>query len=162
MGVVGGSRHYQGGGLGTEAGWKCPSCGAENLGPIAQGCALCGAGKPGHRAEPPPTIRPLTPVDEEQLGVFDRWVRAHPQATLEEAFTAGYVEGVRASRAALPKGDTHPLTPEGKINRTLVAALAWFRDQVLASNPEEVLSGEWCSADEVNALIDQLTEGARV
>src|SRR5262245_10837205 len=98
MGVVGGSRHY--GGPADLGGGVCPSCGAENAGPLAQGCVSCGAGRPGHRAEGeahrPATARvedarpplPQPPLPTTEPSVFEQWMHMHPQATLEEAFTA--------------------------------------------------------------------------
>jgi hypothetical protein len=166
MGVITGSRHYVGSGLG-EATWRCPSCGAENAGPLAQGCQLCGAGKPGRRvvdrdgeAAPPPPPPPPATVHTEHTVATD-WLARHPEATLEQAFTAGYVEGVRAARQAEQARRPAPapeetFTPEDKITRTIIAALALFRDQILAGDPEEVASGEWCSGAEVTRLIEQL------
>jgi hypothetical protein len=164
---VGGSRHYQGGGLGAEMAWDCPSCGVENTGPLTQGCVHCGAGRPGrHVGQAPPPPAPPTPPaaappdGAEQLSLFGHWAMQHPQATLEDAFTAGYVEGVREARraalAAQPPAEP-VLDPQGKVARTIVAALAYFADQVLRAAPQEVESGEWCSVDEVRALIHQLT-----
>jgi hypothetical protein len=170
MGSVGGSRHYTGGGLGSEAGWKCPNCGAVNLGAISHGCELCGSGKPGHRAvDPPPKPPPPTrarhepePEPEPELeqpqadeDVAGRWAHDHPEASLTDAFRAGYRLGIQQALAARPRP-----SPHGKVNRTIAAALALFRDQILSSHPEEVASGEWMSADEVSALIDQLLEPA--
>lgn len=157
---VAGSRHYQGPGLG-EAMWKCPSCGAENQGPIAAGCTLCGAGTPDQKSEAPPPPPPdLEPEGEEQLGPFDRWALAHPQATLEDAFTAGYVEGMRdmqrQQQRAVPQAQT--FLAEGKATRTIVAALMVFRDQVLATEPEEIATGEWMSVAEVTQLIRHFSQ----
>jgi len=149
MGSVGGSRHYTGGGLGMEGGWKCPSCGAENSGPIAQGCQLCGAGRPGHRVDTPPPAPERSRSDDPG----EAWAEAHPHASLRDAFLAGYEAGVRTARLAAPA-----FAPEGKVNRTIAAALALFRDQVLAGNPEEVQTGEWLSAAEVTQLLARITE----
>jgi hypothetical protein len=171
MTPVGGSRHYQGGGLGQEGIWKCPSCGADNEGPLPQGCTRCGAGRPGRHvgrdAPPaPPAPPPQAPEDEEPLGPFDRWALAHPQGTLEQAFTAGYIEGVRDARrqqlAAQAAQAELPLDPQGKVARTIVAALDYFADQVLRAAPPEVASGEWCSIEEVRTLIQQLTTTGKV
>jgi hypothetical protein len=173
MGAVGGSRHYTGGGLGPETGWHCPNCGAENAGPIAQGCAMCGSGRPGYKATapPPPAPPPSAPPpaaaaesdDTEQLGAFDRWALAHPRATLEEAFTAGYVEGVRDSNRriaavqASKSTETSMLkTPEARINRTMTAALLLFRNQVLVGATEEIENGEWMSIEEADEILTQL------
>ena len=170
VGTVGGSRHYTSGGLGPEGAWACPSCGAENLGPIAQGCNLCGAGRPGRRAPEPATPPPPPPAPTptpaasgviEAPDIFPVWHNRYPDATLEQAFTAGYVEGIRAARRAQlqespPMPETFP--PAGKSYRTMVAALVLFRDQILVAAPDEIQSGEWCSVDEVNQLITQLSE----
>jgi len=153
MSPVGGSRHYTGGGLGNEAGWKCPGCGAENQGPISQGCALCGAGKPGHRAdaalEPPEQGRSDDPAEA--------WLQAHPNASVREAFLAGYQagrgDGLREARMAQEQ-----FPPAQKVNRTLLAALTLFRDQILTGEPEEMETGEWCTVEEVNQLLAQLQE----
>jgi hypothetical protein len=155
------SRHYRGPGLG-EAIWNCPACGAENQGAIAQGCALCGSGRPGYKMDapppPPPTATPEPPAAEETE--FTRWMRQHPDATVEDAYTAGYIEGMRDARrqqlAAQPPAAAPPA--EGDINsRTMIAALTFFRDQVLVDNPEEVTTGEWLNAAAVTNLIARLT-----
>lgn len=184
MGNVGGSRHYEGGGLGPLASWHCPACGMVNAGVLERGCEYCGSGAPGRhvgtqppapprarvseRAPDDPTYQtPVAPAEatepegEEQLGVFDRWALRHPKATLEDAFTAGYAEGVRAARhaqlAAQPATTAAvALSPHEIVNRTLVAALELFRDQVLQGEPEEVATGEWLSAYQVNGLIREI------
>lgn len=167
MGMVGGTRHYTGGGLGDERGWRCPACGAENAGLIAEGCALCGSGTPGRRVEPPPPPSPPAaeapreaPREAPVLNPAQLWIARHPNASLEEAFTAGYVEGVRAQlkdmRGATPPPPAITFAPEGTVNRTIIAALQLFRDQVLVRAPEEIQSGEWMSVGEVNNLLDQL------
>ena len=151
------SRHYRGPGLG-EAVWTCPSCGAENAGPVAQGCQLCGAGKPGYRvAEPPP---------QRQGDVATVWADRHPEASIEDAYRAGYEDGVRAVRASMkPKSTAEPTlsqTVEARQLRTLCAALELFRDQILVAQPDEVSSGEWCSAEEVTAILGKLREEEKV
>jgi hypothetical protein len=161
MSPVGGSRHYVGGGLGNESGWKCPSCGAENGGPIAGGCQLCGAGKPGVRAEPPPAP-PEPPDDDPPVmgGHADHataWAAHHPYSSVADAYRAGYLDGLQAARGAQER----VMPPELKIARTLIAALEYFADQVLRQAPQEVQSGEWCSVEEVQTLIQQLAQQAR-
>lgn len=166
---VGGSRHYDGGGLGMEGIWKCPSCGQENEGPLAQGCTRCGAGKPGRhvgrQAPPPPPEPPAEDAEVEHLGTLDRWLLSHPKATLEEAYTAGYFEGVKDTRreqlAAQPPQEPG-LDPQGKVARTIIAALSFFADQVLRQAPPEVETGEWCSVAEVRSLIQQLAATGEV
>ena len=89
------------------------------------------------------------------------------EEVLEEAFAAGravgYAEGVRdlrhAQLAAAPPQEPIVFSTEIVINRTLVAALEYFRDTVLAANPEEVTTGEWLSAVQVTALIRQIQGG---
>jgi len=170
---VGGSRHYQGGGLGPIAGWACPSCGAENQGPLEQGCGICGAGRPGrHVGTPPPPAPPAPPEPEPEpepeppaapprVNLAHLWIDRHPDATVEEAFTAGYIEGVREAqrqiaRANLPPPVEPTFTPDGAVNRTVIAALELFREQVLIGDPDEVATGEWLSAHQVSGLIRQL------
>ena len=171
MGMVGGSRHYEGGGLGPIPVWKCPSCGADNQGPLEQGCALCGAGKPGRHvgreaAPPPPPplpeIEPAEPPASPNLAVA--WLDRHPGATLEEAFMGGYIQGIQeARRAQLAMQPPQPLVfdPDGAPARTIIAALVLFREQVLLGDPEEVTSGEWLNAHQVEGLIRSL-QGERV
>jgi|SRR5262245_11003361 len=147
---VGGSRHYAGPAV---LSWRCPACGADNSGPLEQGCGACGSGAPGRRADgppPPPAAAPIEPPSPAQ-----RWLAQHPDATLEDAFTAGYVEGIREARRALARRP-EAMSAEGKLQRTMIAALAHFRDQVLADNPEEVQTGEWLTAAEATAFIHQL------
>jgi hypothetical protein len=174
MGLVGGDRHYTGG-L-AEAGWTCPACGADQSGPLAQGCVNCGAGRPGHRAAervatarpggiedtPPP---PLPPQAQPTRTVFERWVDAHPGATLQDAFQAGFVEGVRAAHAgakqhahAQTRQQTETYAPEHRMTRTLIAALTLFKDQVLVEADQEIASGEWASIDDVNQLLAHLRQ----
>lgn len=49
-----------------------------------------------------------------------------------------------------------PFAPEQKQVRTIIAGLTFFKDQILPESQEEVLSGEWLSADELQQVIDQL------
>lgn len=170
MAPVGGSRHYQGGGLGPEGGWDCPSCGAENMGPMVQGCAACGAGRPGRHIgttppPPPPAPPPVeaTAEEVEQLGPFDRWALSHQGATLEQAYTAGYMEGIKmgaqtVAQAQARQAATEPIafTAVHIINRTMVAALTHFRDHVLSGDPEETTTGEWLTQHQTSALIHQI------
>jgi hypothetical protein len=170
MSPVGGSRHYQGGGLGVEAGWGCPSCGADNSGPIAGGCSVCGAGRPGRHIGTEPTAPPAQPPAPEPQDPAARWSAEHPEATLEEAFHAGYrtaqfdlmQQKLEAARRGVPPAAEASLPAEGKIARTIIAALAYFADQVLPGATAEVANGEWCSVAEVRALIQQLTTTGEV
>jgi len=161
MSPAGGSRFYQGPGLG-EAMWACPSCGAENQGPIAGGCAVCGAGDP--KAAPPPPPPDLEPPQVAQGDMADYWAAKHPDATIADAYRAGYLEAQQhwAQRQQQPPtgvaSGAAGFSPEGKVGRTIVAALMVFRDQVLATDPEEITSGEWLSVAEVTQLIRQINQ----
>jgi hypothetical protein len=172
--AVDSSRHYRGPGLGGESIWNCPACGAENAGPLSQGCQLCGSGKPGYRAEaappppsaPPPAAPPATPRpepvapaegDTEDNNVFTRWRDAHPGASIEDAFTAGYLAGFQQARRELT-APPPAASPLDIINRTMIAALLVFRDQVLVHDPEEVATGEWLDANAVTDLIARLSQ----
>jgi len=89
----------------------------------------------------------------------ERWAETHPEATLAEAFAAGYLMAQGGMITAPPvTADVASLAPEGKPRRTIIAALLHFKDQVLADHPEEIESGEWCSPDEVDQLITELTK----
>jgi hypothetical protein len=171
MSPVGGSRHYQGAGLGQIGIWACPTCGEDNEGPMPQGCIHCGAGKPVVAPPPPPTppvprVSERTPDDPtyddrrvEQGDVADHWARQHVDVSIAEAYRAGYIAGLRAARAAQePLPQDVPPVPDAKTYRTLVAALAHFRDQILLGTPEEVTSGEWLTAEEATTVIQQLQE----
>jgi hypothetical protein len=90
--------------------------------------------------------------------VADWWAREHPEATVAEAYRAGLVEGIRAARAAQAPSLQPEVSyiPDQKINRTILAALALFKDQVLVAGPEEIATGEWLSLAEVDLLMRRL------
>jgi hypothetical protein len=162
------NRHYRPGVL-DEGVWACPSCGVDNAGPIGQGCASCGAGRPGHRATPDtpaptPPARPAPAAPREEFPSLGQvWARQHAQATPAEAYDAGYQAGLQAAREAVKlqvRGGA-PLAafhPAGRMTRTLIAALTLFRDQVLVEAAEEIALGEWATADEVTALVAKLQQ----
>jgi hypothetical protein len=134
--------------------WTCPNCAAENTSVISQGCPACGAGKPGQKAQKP--SGPATEVDK----AFDEWFRplAGSVGTAEaelmrKAFTAGWE--MSTPTVTLTPRIEEPLTgtPE---TRTLKAALQFFIDNVLDANPEEVVSGEWLSADAARNLLARI------
>jgi hypothetical protein len=166
MSPVGGSRHYQGGGLGQIGMWACPSCGEDNTGALEQGCMHCGAGKPSAAASPPST----PPPNVRQGDFADLWAEQHPGATLAQAYRAGaeYVLSQVRERHERPNGPPQSQEPampaaaaptiDARTYRTVVAALALFRDQILAERPEEIAAGEWLSAEEATTVIDQLQQ----
>lgn len=91
----------------------------------------------------------------------DEWAAAHPGASIAEAFVAGYYlmrqrHDAQTLHAPPVTADVESLAPAGKTRRTILAALRLFRDQVLAQSPDEIESGEWCSVEEVEAVIQQL------
>jgi len=96
------------------------------------------------------------------------YARQNPDASIEEAFTAGYTAGVQRARADMkPRRRSEPTlnqSVEARQLRTISAALELFRDQILATNPDEVATGEWCSASEVTGILARLRqeEGALV
>jgi len=168
MGEVGGTRHYDGPGLGTGP-WNCPACDAVNTGPIHLGCTTCSSGKPGYKvtmpavwpADPEPKqFQERVPASDPIYGAAERWAQQHPEAALEQAFIAGYqlAQGVTLHAPPPVTADVASLAPEGKPRRTIIAALQLFKDQVLAEHPEEIETGEWCSPEEVDQLLVQLTK----
>lgn len=186
MGVVGGSRTYDGPGLGWGP-WKCPACGAENQGSIDAGCVQCGSGsaKARHVGQPPPPPKPTPapPPKPETIRLIEAdmkhaswlyeaalaWEAAHttatgsPQASLAEAFIAGYQLAqqhaqVRTMAAPPVTADVAQLAPEGKVGRTIIAALELFKDQVLQQATDEIASGEWCSVEEIDRVIQQFRD----
>lgn len=161
--------HYDGPEAHQHAPWKCPACGVLNEGPLGGGCAHCGAGQPGYHVgvqPPPPAMAPPTDPQFRRglearapllLPAAEAWAEAHPQATLAEAFVAGYFLAIGHVAQAPPvTADMETLAPAGKARRTIVAALEIFTDQILSQGPEEITTGEWCSVDEARALIAQL------
>ena len=189
-GEVGGDRHYQGAGLGEFGAWKCPACGKENTTQFEQGCPQCGAGAPGkhvgvppptkHVSEPPEIARPrlddvlptlltkpvfTTGHNQLSMQLAEEWVGQHPQASLMDAFAAGFdacqqLERGRTMRLPPVTADLPELSPQGKGRRTIIAALKHFRDTILIESPEETTTGEWCTTEEASALIAELEEKA--
>lgn len=165
---------YEGPGLGPIGVWKCPQCRQDNEGDPAAGCVHCGSGsaQPRHVGVPP--IKREEPQQAQNTGspglsqpaaaesIANAWARQHPHATLIEAFEAGLAAGfalVRGPEQKAPEqASTAPaFSPTAKVQRTLVAALRLFRDQLEPSAPE-ITDGEWCSHDEIDHLIHQFEE----
>lgn len=176
---------YQGGGIGHIAQWKCPACGVENNRRLELGCQSCGSGRPGTHVgqAPPATAEPAASIqtDPSVLAYEEWWVSAKPvfdrlpegldvatlHPLLKQAFLAGYGKGLGYVRTmdfhsetlvtqTLPEAAL-PFPVEGKVARTLAAALELFIEQVLADTElTDDGSDEWCSAAEARALITQL------
>lgn len=177
---------YTGQGLGDFGAWKCPACMAENSGPLDAGCVACGSGSARARKveQPPqPVVKPLSipSPERDQLveliredmrqatrsmeqhaaiySIAESWAEQHQHASLAEAFVAGYQLATQRTLQAPPvTADVATLAPAGKPRRTIRAALLYFRDQVLPVAQEEVAAGEWCTAEEIDALIQQFTD----
>ncbi len=95
----------------------------------------------------------------EAYSIAGAWAAAHPDASLAEAFIAGMQFTHQRTLAAPPvTADIPELSPEGKVARTIIAALELFKDQVLREAKEEIASGEFCSIEEVDQVIAQLRE----
>ena len=170
MGVIGGHRGYDGPGLGW-APWSCPACAKENTGALAAGCVHCGSGsaQPRHVGQAPPAAlslpAPAAVSDEDRPrwtaadAFAEAWEAAHPDASLAEAFVAGMQFANQRTMQAPPvTADSETLAPAGKARRTIIAALEIFRDQVLRGATDEIASGEWCSVEETEGLIQQLRD----
>lgn len=173
MGAVGGSRHYDGGGIGPLAGWDCPACGTAQSGPLEAGCASCGSGRPGHKvAEAPPRsiIDAGSDLWDTHFGgaraaalslndAAEQWTLHNPTAGLVEAFIAGYLAAQGRTMTAPPvTADLPTLDVGGKSVRTIIAALEHFREHLLPAAEDEIATGEWCSILEVSDLIRLLKE----
>lgn len=106
----------------------------------------------------PMLTQPVVVGHDDLVDAFYAWLKDTPvepgfESKLFEAFKAGVAwhaqRGMRSARAQAPL--------EGTVeSRTIVAALAYFRDQVLAHRPEEVATGEWLNATDVGFLIQAI------
>jgi hypothetical protein len=112
-------------------------------------------------------VAPMVSPDPAENAIAHTWAAAwfahHPTATGFDGFIAGYQlafhQSLARTMAAPPvTADVIPLNPKGKASRTIVAALQFFRDQILGQAAEEIASGEWCSAAEVDALVRSIQE----
>ena len=92
-----------------------------------------------------------------------QWTAQHPTAGPFDAFLAGYLCALQIARAHLMQAppvtaDVASLAPSGKVRRTIIAALELFKDRVLPEAQEEIASGEWCSIEEVEQVLQQLRD----
>lgn len=166
--------------------WKCPACGVDQVGRVELGCPSCGSGKPGTHVgvQQAPRKPSPTPAETnaaaatmglekaveyalmawvEQQGARWRTSSMDVRGFAADAFRAGWQAAQGQTMQAPPvTADLTRLSPEGKTSRTIIAALEMFVDGVLRGNPEEILSGEWCSVEEAQALIAQLRPGAEI
>lgn len=160
---------YEGPGLGEFGPWKCPACGSENTGELSAGCVSCGSGSQTARKVETPTAGPSsTPLVARDVALVDQthdpqllasyWSDHHPGAAVVEAFVAGWHAALQIKLTTAPPitADVATLAPEGKPRRTIIAALEYFRDQILPQATDEVASGEWCSAEEIDQILTEL------
>lgn len=174
------SRHLAGRLPGVDDPWICPRCGAENATPLPQGCQACGSGKPGMKAPETPK-RPQTPQEAlsvrqeparaaigslDDLQAFHAWLARRtfskdaPAPTLQEVWMAALEYARFAARGAEAELLEAP-TPEALSaeQRTLIAALELFIDQVLQHAEDEISSGEWLTVEQARHLIARIKEG---
>ena len=146
------SRHLPGTLPGQDDPWRCPAGGADQGGPLAQGCQACGAGKPGRKA---PVVRAMTPRDHalrwcEEQGALD------PDVT--EVVVAAFLAGWRMAQQQTAQAQVMGLPPLSVETRTIVAALEMFLDRVLVeADPEE----GYLTPAETQELISRLKRGGR-
>lgn len=178
---VGGPRHYTGSEAGARLPWNCPACGKENVGRlVGEGCEACGSGvEAAKHVGVPEFVRreqgEATPAVIAALreGVVHRDVQTAFLAWLQRAGMnvgplAAFEAGWHAARGGSVDGPEEIPTPAADAEmpeailtgsaqgRTLIAALQYFADQVLAQHPEEIDSGEWLRPEEIPALIEEI------
>ena len=88
--------------------------------------------------------------------------RAHPRDLVQLHEPPAPTEGAAGSPAPTPAEPTADREstagfPGTARDRTLLAALIFFKDQVLAQRPEEIVTGEW-SAEDVDTMIAEVQE----
>ena len=126
------------------------------------------AGAEASRVPPPPTLptalrpnlgealepqaiapQPTTdgPV-ERAFAAFIAPLKGRYPTEMEEVLFAAFAAGYSAAG----QKPIEQLTGT-KTSRTISAALRFFKEQVLLNRPEEITTGEWCSIQEVDALI---------
>ncbi len=147
-------KHYQGSipDARKQSVWVCPTCGAQNTTPIEQGCKGCGTGADAkhvgvpERRSPPPR---LAPSIVHLQAYAETWAAGHPEATVAEAFAAGYAyarAGLQADVGATGtlsgEPDAHGL---GQVDRdTIAAALRFYAENMLALG---AIPGQLTAAD---------------
>lgn len=85
------------------------------------------------------------------------------QSDMEALLHAAFDAGMKWEREQALRGIRRTEQPlEGTVeSRTLVAALTFFRDQVLDAGPEEIRTGEWLNVADVDRLIRSIQEDGR-
>lgn len=150
-------------------GWKCPACDASNTGPLEQGCASCGSGKPGRFVGVDPPARrsieasssdmAFPPADGNPMdAAYWIWLKANPRnpnlGWTEEWVYAAFKAGYEAALGRV-------VQPEVQISgtaesRTIIAALRLFLENVLPTATDEIASGEFLSIQQTEELIRRI------
>ena len=164
-GVVAAPRHH----TPPQQTWQCPSCSATNTSPVADGCPKCQYGAPQPSAIPLPPVKPSPLVDVSPADLaFGKWIQplrgkvdATQEAYLHAAFLAGVDFGYGYSNTepgpaptSTPPPAAVPLQGTAR-TRTILAALRFFKEGMLAYTPEEIATGEWLSAAATAELITE-------
>lgn len=170
----------------TPSIWKCPACDTENSGPLGLGCNSCGSGTPGRKAndhDTPVRVRlgddavdgsasrddlsqrvQALQGEEARNAAFLDWFRPFrgklgPEG--EQLIYAAFVAGVQWVEGRVVNGTTAAASPADTLRgtareRTIIAALRMFIEQVLSTRPEEVGTGEWLSAEETLQVVQDM------
>ncbi len=114
---------------------------------------------PGDFDDAPPADDPGRPMAGDDIrGAFQSWSEAmgcdHLLTSEVDRLRDAFEAGAQWQRDQMMPARPHDLPLEGTLeSRTIVAALQLFREQVLVHNPEEVKTGEWLNARDVEVLI---------
>lgn len=157
-------------------GFRCPQCGVQNEGLLADGCTACGSGSAKASFVGVPPVRPprdsvpemesFTPPPDPStfqsplMAAFAQWVTPYRASVTSEMFTlllyafkAGVAFGMGQTDSI--QGGAVAMTGTAE-SRTVIAALRMFIEQILSQHPEECQSGEWISAEQAEAVIARL------
>ena len=176
MSPVNPSRHYTGRPMASGAGvWVCPTCRSENVGTVDDGCgnpecptrqAQARKGEPQQQGSGRPSSVSSLVHDEAAAAAWDAWSEGRPSnPAIRDAFFAGWESGLAyggGQGEAPPTGG--PVTPtlslslgdhpvDDPTRDTILAALAFYRDNTLAFGP---IPGQ-LTAQQVTDLLSQLT-----
>lgn len=151
-------RHYVGSGLGEMLLWKCPRCGADNTGPLSEGCKSCGSGtaKPRHVELP----HGASSGDLRTMETFERWLLKKPPAWMKlrtflwEAWQAAWqtAGGVVDVTGELGQQEERVVITPHDLLRRVVAKLETLSD---ITHTE---TGEYGQSEELRGLIAELRE----
>jgi hypothetical protein len=166
-------RHYTGTVQTKASVWRCPTCNAEVTTPLEQGCPQCNAGRDAAQARAAkameqalPSTQSRTPLEQwvyarypEGLdtagwviaqGAWDAAIRWENRQRKEHTEVAKVPAGGSWELAMISAGEHDKLDP--RAHQTIVAALAFYRDNQLAYGAVPGL----LSAQECSELIEKL------